>query len=124
MASANNQITKLLNRRVGEAVSTSSQASAMSPLSTRRRKAALACETIRAITKIRAATTRPGTAVAMEPANWRTTSSIHAVERSPQGRVQANWCSTKVTQVSTISSTSAQATAPINSREATRACSA
>ena len=81
----------LASRRVGTAVSASSQLTCMSPFSTRFKKPLLTRATVRASTKISAAVSKPGTAAAMAEANCPNSASNHAVDRSPHGRVYANW---------------------------------
>lgn len=57
------------------------------------------------------ATVRPGTAPAMAPKKRSATASSQVEERSPQGRVYANWRSTKVSYSSASSRPRAQASA-------------
>ena len=94
MAKAKSQITALLKRWVGTAVSASNQVRLMSPRSTRCKKILVACDTIRAMTKINPAIKMPGTAAAMASANCSNTPKSQTVDLSPQGRVMANCCNT------------------------------
>ena len=97
MTSAKIHTAPLNRRRVGRAVSASSQLRSRVPcVSTRRKNGRSIAITVRAIRKIATAITRSGTAPTTPLPRRTATPHRYAVSPSPQGRVYGNWLSAKL----------------------------